>query len=99
MDALKNNTAKLPPVEIVKPTHILGRSTVECIQAGLYYSQLACLKELTSGISQHYFKGEKPVILGTGGFSHLFVEERIFTHLEPDLVLKGVYLALLRNRG
>ncbi len=98
MDALKNNSAKLPSVEIIKPKSILGRSTVECIQAGLYYSQLACLKELTAGISQHYFNQQPPVIVGTGGFSHLFAEENVFTHLEPDLVLKGVHLALIKNR-
>jgi type III pantothenate kinase len=98
MDALKNNAAKLPSVEITKPSQVLGRSTIESIQIGLYYSQLASLKEITLGISQHYFNGEQPAIIGTGGFSHLFSDENIFTHLEPDLILKGIYLALLKNR-
>lgn len=98
MDALRNNAAKLPSVEIIKPGEILGRSTAECIQAGLYYSQLASLKELTAGITQRYFDQQPTVIIGTGGFSHLFAEENIFTHLEPDLVLKGIYLALIKNR-
>lgn len=98
MDALKNNAAKLPSVEIIKPSHILGCSTVESIQAGLYYTQLASLKEITMGISRFYLNGNQPVIIGTGGFSHLFSDEQIFTHLDPDLVLKGICLALLKNK-
>lgn len=97
MEALKANTAALPAVEIVKPQVMLGRNTIQCIQAGLYYSQLATLKELTQGITQHCFAGSPPVIIGTGGFSYLFEEEKIFTHLAPDIVLEGLYIALLKN--
>lgn len=96
MEALKTNAAALPEVEIIKPEAMLGRNTIQCIQAGLYYSQLATLKELTRGISQQCFQDE-PVIIGTGGFSYLFEGEAIFTHLAPDIVLEGLHLALLKN--
>ncbi len=98
MEALKSNTAALPAVEIVKPQAMLGRNTIQCIQAGLYYSQLATLKELTQGITQQCFNGIPPIIIGTGGFSYLFEEEKIFTHLAPDIVLEGLYIALLKNQ-
>lgn len=97
MESLRGNAAKLPSVEIKKPHNVLGRNTIECIQSGLYYSQLATLKELTATISEQYFNGEQAVIIGTGGFSHLFANDNIFTHLEPDLTLKGIYLALAKN--
>lgn len=97
MEALKSNAAALPEVEIIKPETMLGRNTVQCIQAGLYYSQLASLKELTRGIAKQCFNSRQPIIIGTGGFSYLFEDENIFTHLEPDIVLKGLYLALLKN--
>lgn len=99
MEALKINASALPAVEIIKPSAMLGRSTIPCIQAGLYYSQLATLKELTRGISEQCFAGSPPLIIGTGGFAYLFEDEHIFTHLEPDIVLKGLYLALLKNRN
>jgi type III pantothenate kinase len=99
MEALKTNAAALPEVEIIKPTVMLGRTTVQCIQAGLYYSQLATLKELTRGISRQCFGNAEPVIIGTGGFSYLFEDEKIFTHLAPDIVLEGLYLALLKNQN
>ncbi|MBS0349870.1 MAG: type III pantothenate kinase [Proteobacteria bacterium] len=97
MDALKNNAAALPEVEIIKTDIMLGRNTIQCIQAGLYFGQLAALKELTKGISQQCFGNAKPIIIGTGGFSYLFENENLFTHLEPDIVLRGLYLALLKN--
>jgi type III pantothenate kinase len=97
MEALKANAAALPEVEIVKPEVMLGRNTIQCIQAGLYHSQLASLKELTRGIAKQCFNNQIPIIIGTGGFSYLFEDENIFTHLEPDIVLKGLYLALLKN--
>ncbi len=97
MEALKLNAASLPEVEIIKPEVILGKTTVQCIQAGLYYSQLATLKQLTQGITAQCFPNSQPIVIGTGGFSYLFEDENIFTHLAPDIVLEGLYLALLKN--
>jgi len=97
MESLKFSTAALPAVEIIKPEVMLGRNTIQCIQSGLYYSQLATLKELTKGISKQCFSDQPSIIIGTGGFSYLFEDENIFTHLAPDIVLEGLYLALLKN--
>lgn len=97
MEALKLNTAALPFVEIVKSATILGKNTIQSIQSGLYYSQLATLKELIRGITQQFFANNPPIVIGTGGFSYLFEEEKLFTHLDPDIVLEGLYLALLKN--
>ena len=97
MESLQSNTAKLPTVKIVKPTGILGTSTIESIQAGLYYGQLAAIKEITKQFSVEVFAGDKPVIIGTGGFAHLFAEENVFTKIIPDMVLEGLLLALKMN--
>ncbi len=97
MEALQASAAALPTVEIIKSEMVLGRNTVQSIQAGLYYSQLASLKELTRGIAKQCFDEQAPIIIGTGGFSYLFEGENIFTYLNPDIVLQGLYLALLKN--
>lgn len=98
MNALQTNAAKLFPVEIVKPEVVVGRSTIEGIQSGLYYSQLGLIKELTQRIVQENFTKQKPMVIGTGGFAHLFEKEKIFSIIEPDLVLKGLYEALKLNQ-
>ncbi|MEK6730936.1 MAG: type III pantothenate kinase [Pseudomonadota bacterium] len=97
MESLRNNTAKLFQVEIKKPHDIVGRDTSECIQSGLYYGHLGAIHEIVSRIKQEICCDQDPVIIGTGGFAHLFVDEKIFTVIEPDLVLEGLYLALLLN--
>ncbi|MES2802175.1 MAG: type III pantothenate kinase [Bdellovibrionota bacterium] len=97
MEALEAKTAKLPSVEIVSRTEALGLSTVESLQSGLYYGHLGAMREIINKISQECFKGEKPFVIGTGGFSSLFEKEKIFDLIAPDLVLKGNLIALERN--
>ncbi len=97
MESLEAKTAKLPSVEIVPRTEALGLSTVESLQSGLYYGHLGAMREIISKISQECFKGEKPFVIGTGGFSSLFEKEKIFDLIAPDLVLKGNLIALEKN--
>lgn len=97
MNALQANTAKLSAVEIIKPESVVGRSTAESIQAGLYYGQLGTVRELIQRINKEAFANEKAAVIATGGFSHLFAKENIFTVLMPDLVLQGLRLALSMN--
>lgn len=98
MEALETKTAKLPSVEIVSMREALGRSTVESIQSGLYFGQVGTVKEIIQRLTKECFSGdEKPVILATGGFAGLFEKEKIFDEIIPDLVLKGLNLALRMN--
>ena len=98
MEALESNTAKLPLVEIGTPKEIVGRSTTESIQSGLYYAHLGAIKELVQQITKEHFTDNKPVVFGTGGFASLFKNENVFNVIKPNLVLQGIYLALKLNR-
>jgi type III pantothenate kinase len=99
MEALEKNTARLPTVEIVRPTVLVGRSTIECIQSGLYFGHLAIVKELSREIRAQAFGGEPAVVIGTGGFSRLFEQEQVFDVVLPDLILMGLERALSLNEG
>jgi type III pantothenate kinase len=99
VDALDRGTARLPDVEIVRATELVARSTVEGIQAGLYFGNVAMIRGLTRDIRQQAFKGEPATVIGTGGFSQLFEGERVFDTVLPDLVLLGLYRALALNPG
>jgi type III pantothenate kinase len=98
MEALEKNTARLPTVEIVPPTEVVGRSTVECIQSGLYYGNRAMVRELSREIRAQAFGGDPVIVIGTGGFSRLFEREKLFDVVLPDLVLVGLDCALALNR-
>lgn len=94
MAALDSKTARLPAVEIVRPSDVLGRSTVESIQSGLYYGTLATVRSLAAFVTEAHFAKERPVVLGTGGFGRLFEDEQLFDAFLPELPLIGLRRAV-----
>lgn len=96
MEALEQRTAKLPSVEIIRPKEVLGKTTVTSIQSGLYFGHLFAVKGILAQIEQNNL-GTKPVVIGTGGFAGLFENESLFDAIEPDMVLKGLFMALKMN--
>lgn len=99
MAALGSNTARLPVVEIVRPAELLGRSTVESIQSGLYYGTLAVVKSLAGAVTKRHLANDQPVIVGTGGFGRLFENEELFHEFVPELPLLGLRQAVELSRS
>lgn len=97
VDALSNNTAKLPAVEIIKAEQVIGRSTIESIQSGVYYGALGACLELIKRIKQEAFAGQEGLVLATGGFASMFDKQDLFDYHLPDLVLHGVQIAAELN--
>jgi type III pantothenate kinase len=97
MEVLESKAAQLPRVEIKKTETVVGRSTIESIQSGLFFGQVGTVKELKERIIEEVFKDDPPVVIGTGGFSSLFENENLFDLILPTLVLKGLYAAYLMN--
>lgn len=97
MEALEKHTAKLPRVEIKETKSVYGKSTIESIQAGLYHGNIAMVESLTKKITVEAFQGEKPVVIGTGGFSSLFQNQKLFDNISQTLVLKGLLEAFKMN--
>lgn len=94
MAALESQTARLPAVEIIRPSEILGRSIVESIQSGLYYGTLAAVRSLAVSVTREHFAKEPPLIVGTGGVGRLFQDEHLFDEFVPELPLLGLRRAL-----
>jgi type III pantothenate kinase len=98
MDALQNNTAKLFEVDIAKPELALGKNTKMAIQSGIYYAQVGLVQQLIGHAINEHKLTEPPLILATGGFSHLLNNERVFDYTIPELVLLGVKCMLELNQ-
>ncbi len=90
VDTLAGRTAKLPAVEIVRPAVCLGRSTVESIQAGVYHGHVGAIRQLVKELSREAFGGERPHVIGTGGFARMLEPEKLFDVIVPELVLVGL---------
>lgn len=97
MESLVRETALLPKVEIRDPGQVIGKSTAESIQSGLYYGQIGIVREITSRATSEAFDNQ-PVIIGTGGFSILFENAGLFDIIIPGLVLDGLFIALQMNK-
>ena len=97
MESLEHKTSKLPSVEILMPKETLGRSTVESIQSGLYYGTIGMIREIVGRLTKEAFEGRTPKVIATGGFCSLFENEKLFDAETPDLVLRGLNLALKMN--
>jgi len=94
VETLSRNTAKLPIVEIVKTDQIVGRSTIESIQSGIFYGAVGACREIIQQIKQQTFPQQDVLVLATGGFAPLFEQQKIYDLLLPDLVLHGLRLAI-----
>jgi type III pantothenate kinase len=97
--ALQQHTAQLPSVEIIKPKQILGRSTKENLQSGIYYGQLGMIKEITTTLRQTHFKDQPCVRVATGGFANLFQSSGCFDTVVPNLILEGLYQVYQLNHA
>lgn len=98
VDTLAGKTAKLPSVEIARPTAALGRSTIESIQSGVYFGHAGAIRRLIDELTREAFGGAQPVVIGTGGFARLLEPERLFDEIVPELVLLGLRRAEELNR-
>lgn len=98
VETLAGKTAKLPTIEIARPGPALGRSTAESIQSGVYHGHVGAIRQLVGELSREVFAGNRPAVIGTGGFARLLEEERLFDEVVPELVLLGLRHAERINR-
>lgn len=98
VEMLAGRTAKLPSVEIVRPAAALGRSTIESIQSGVYHGHAGAIRRVLDELVRETFPGERPAVIGTGGFARLFEPEKLFDDIVPELVLLGLKHAEAINR-
>jgi type III pantothenate kinase len=89
-EALYQKTAKLPFVLLEKPVQILGRNTLESIQAGLYYGYRGLVQEITLQLKRQL--GGNPKVFATGGQAHWILKGvKIVDAFVPHLTHLGIY--------
>ena len=96
-EALFARTSKLPRVDIRRPAKVVGSSTVEAMQSGLYYGYAG----LVDGVLQRMIEelGEKPRVIATGGLAPLIATASKFIEKVDDtLTLEGLRLVHERTR-
>ena len=97
LEALVRQAAKLSSVEIVVVGQVVGRSTAESMQSGLYFGQIGMIREIVDRIRDEAFGGQRPLVIGTGEFAGLFESSGLLDVIHPQLVLEGLLRALMMN--
>ena len=99
MEALAMRAAALRTVELVRPRSVIGKNTVECLQAGVLWGFAGQVDGLVHRIVDELGPAAHPItVLGTGGLAPLMKgESTTITEYVPDLTLLGLRLTYLRN--
>lgn len=96
--ALWNETAKLPEIEIETPPTIMARDTISSMQAGIVYGYIGQTEYIIDRLKKESGIDNLKVV-ATGGIGRIICEntDKIDTY-DPNLTLKGMQLIFEKNR-
>jgi type III pantothenate kinase len=89
-EMLTERTAQLPIVELDEPKAALGRSPHEAISSGIFFGHAGAVRECLARIQKEAFGRARCIIIATGGHAARFAGQKLFTEIEPGLILKGL---------
>ena len=98
MDALFERTAKLPRVELVKPSTVICKNTINSIQSGVIYGYVGQVDYIVRRMKKELGDTNTKVI-ATGGLSKLIASESETIEIVNGLLtLEGLRIIYDRNR-
>lgn len=95
-NALWQDAAKLPKIEIKRPENVLGKDTISSMQAGLVYGHIGQTEYIIRKVQEEAGLSEMKVV-ATGGLGKIIFDETdAIQYYDPNLTLKG--LNILYNK-
>jgi type III pantothenate kinase len=96
-DALFARAARLPRVAIERPKNVIGRSTVEAMQSGIFHGYVNLVEGLLEDVTQAMH--ETPKVIATGGLARVIGDALHFVYqFDQNLTLDGLRIVYEKNR-
>lgn len=95
-EALTNNTAKLPRIDLRCPEQVICKNTVTGMQAGILYGYVGQVEYLVRKMQEEMGKAK---VVATGGFSGVIAEHsNVIDEVVPTLTLLGLERIYNKNQ-
>lgn len=97
-DALFQRAARLPRIDVRKPSRVIGRTTVGAMESGLFYGYVGMVEGLIRRMSDEL--GGNAMGVATGGLAAIISPETpLIEHVDVDLTLHGLRMVWDRARA
>ncbi len=98
LDALANKAARLMKIELIDPGTVIGKNTVQSMQAGAVYGFAGQVDGIVARMRAEL--GSNAVTVATGGLAPLIFEHtKSLDKLDPLLTLRGLEIIYRRNHA
>jgi len=97
-EALFQRAARLPRVDVRKPSTVIGQDTVGAMQSGLFFGYVERVDGLVRRMRGEVEGGDRSIVVATGCLSEVISgESTAIQHVDRDLTLKGLRLIWQRQ--
>ncbi len=98
VEILHSATAMLPRIVVERPNRVIGKSTTEAMQSGIFWGYVGLVEGMVKRIADEF--GGPLDVVATGGLAPIFHGNTpVITHLDPDITMRGLVEIYRRNRA